>query len=58
MILHGGYIKRAKTAKKWRRKNGRGVQLDPPPSLLRVNYIILYNSKWIKNQNYYDKKII
>ena len=32
MNLHGCYIKRVKTAKKWRRKNGCGVQLDPPQS--------------------------
>ena len=55
MILHGGYIKRVKTAKKWRRKNGCGVQLDPPPvarglkgggTLTKKSYLLIFGSRY------------
>ena len=45
MNLHGGYIKRAKTAKKWQRKNGSGVQWTPPPGARGLNTFLNPNQK-------------
>ena len=39
MNLHGGYIKRAKTAKKWQRKNGSGVGTEKYCIYTRVDKV-------------------